>query len=500
MKHAFTSFRPALVVILMLWPGIAGVMGAEVPAVTPEISVSLRGIVAQTVEVGEPLRVAVGVAMPGEGATPITLAPANGSWSDATAVEILRADGGGVAGTAQPVMRQTASSTVLDQENAASGVWWFPENVMTSLQQGDYFVRAKLVIHDGTGWKGESMSEPVQLRVVAISNDPERMTQRALSRAHAAVLDHAPAKAAGMLDEVLAVDPDNVPVLKLRGAICLLGGDVASAHACVIRARTLEARLGGEPSVELYELARRIDVAANEGPPAAEVPAWTLPPRGVFYPVQRVDSKNSQRTNATPVVSVDLKPAVPMRNPVQAEGIMKQADSPGVIPAPGAVVPAGELIDAKIIADPAGQWAASATAGTKYGKTQYAPAQATGAPNISTAGNSPDAWCPENKNTGTDWLEVSFAKPVYATEVRVRQNDAAGAITKVEAFGPDGTAHVWWEGVDPYKAPATREIVWFAVRVPKTDYLVVKIKLTLNLAASPGWKEIDAVQLVGAVE
>ena len=79
----------------------------------------------------------------------------------------------------------------------------------------------------------------------------------------------------------------------------------------------------------------------------------------------------------------------------------------------------------------------------------------------------------------------------------MRQNDAAGAVTKIEAIEPDGTAHVWWEGIDPYKAPAVREIVWFAVRVPKTPYLVARVKVTLNLASGPGYKEIDAVQLVG---
>jgi hypothetical protein len=500
MKHVFTLSRPAIGVFLMLWSGLVGVMGAEVPAVTPEISVSLRGVFDRTVEVGEPLRVAVGVALPEESAATITLAPANGSWIDATAVEILVSDGDRVVGTAQPVVRQTESTTVLDQENGANGVWWFPAKVMTLLRPGDYLVRAKLSIHDGTGWKGECVSESAQLRVVATSNDPERVTQRVLSRAHAAVLDHAPAKAAGILDEVLAVDPDNMPVLKLRAAICLLGGDVASAHACITRARTLETRLGGEPSVELHELARRIDEAANEVSPAAEVPAWALPPRSVFYPVRPIVSKSSQRTNDTPVVSVDSKPAGTLLTAVHAEGIAKSTDAPKVIPTTGVVVPAGELIDAKITSDPAEQWAESATAGTKYGKTQYSPAQATGAPNISTAGNSPDAWCPEKKNVGTDWLELTFAKPVHATEVRVRQNDAAGAITKIEAIESDGTAHVWWEGVDPYVAPAVREIAWFAVRVPRTPYLVANVKITLNLASGPGWKEIDAVQLVGATQ
>jgi hypothetical protein len=147
-------------------------MGAEVPAVTPEISVSLRGVFDRTVEVGEPLRVAVGVALPEESAATITLAPANGSWIDATAVEILVSDGDRVVGTAQPVVRQTESTTVLDQENGANGVWWFPAKVMTLLRPGDYLVRAKLSIHDGTGWKGECVSESAQLRVVATSTRP----------------------------------------------------------------------------------------------------------------------------------------------------------------------------------------------------------------------------------------------------------------------------------------------------------------------------------------
>jgi len=34
--------------------------------------------------------------------------------------------------------------------------------------------------------------------------------------------------------------------------------------------------------------------------------------------------------------------------------------------------------------------------------------------------------------------------------------------------------------------------------LPPTAYLVAKVKITLNLAAGPGWNEIDAVQLVGA--
>ncbi len=114
--------------------------------------------------------------------------------------------------------------------------------------------------------------------------------------------------------------------------------------------------------------------------------------------------------------------------------------------------------------------------------------EATGAPNVSAAGNSPDAWCPAEKNDGTAWLELTFAKPVYATKIRVRQNNAPGEIAKIEAIKLNGTVYVWWQRVDPFVAPSVREIAWFAVRVPQTSYPVAKVKITLSLATVPGWK------------
>jgi hypothetical protein len=162
------------------------------------------------------------------------------------------------------------------------------------------------------------------------------------------------------------------------------------------------------------------------------------------------------------------------------------------------LIPASALADATILADANGQWAASARASSEYGTPRYGAVQATGVPNIplGMAGDNTDAWCPAEKNEGTAWLELTFANPVHSTEVRVRQNNAPGAIAKIEVITPDGTAHVWWEGVDPFVPPAVREIAWFAVRVPRTAYLVAKVKITLNLAAVSGWKQIDAVHLV----
>jgi hypothetical protein len=226
---------------------------------------------------------------------------------------------------------------------------------------------------------------------------------------------------------------------------------------------------------------------------AAATPAAGTPPR----PSSAASSPRPAPARA-PAAPLSDRPAT---TPSSAAAPAALAPAPAASgpPSPGTLIAARELDEAKIRADAAGQWAASATAGTQYGRgVPYSPTQATGAPNVPMAGNSPNAWCPAVADRGTDWFEAVFAKPVRATEVRVRQNDGVGAIVKVEAIEPDGTTHVWWEGVDPYQRGRVREVVWFAVRVPPTPYPVARVKLTLNLAAGPFYKQIDAVQLVGA--
>ena len=373
---------------------------------------------------------------------------------------------------------------------------------MRGLAPGDYVVRVRLTVAAGTGWRGEAVSKAVPLKVVAPSPAPQRVTQRALSLANEALLANRGEEAAGILDAVLRFTPDSREALVLRAIVADRAGNLPAALLCVNRAaRGLSAN--GFPPAELYELRSRLQTKFIQPPAAGEIfnpPAWSWPPASVLTAAE--DPKPSPTNRGAATVSA---PAASKKTP-DPDGIPAFSPSGPAAsrPAPpsdavgrGAVVPSAELSDARVIANAAGQWATSARAGSEYGRTQYSAMQATGAPNISVAGNSADAWCPEGKNTGMDWLEVGFAQPVHATEVRIRQNDTIGAIAKIEAIEPDGTIHVWWEGIDPYKKSAVREIVWFAVRVPKTAYLVAKVKITLNLAATTGWKEIDAVQLVG---
>lgn len=476
---------------------------AQAPSPQPEVSISVRGTWGGEVEAGESFRVAVRVDAPADMTTKLELGPAQGSWMDATTVEILSADGKTVSAAARPVVAATAEAkTAIDSENPASGLWWFPAENLAAVGPGDYVVRARLVIRDGTGWKGEAVSEPAPMRIVPLSADPERIVARKLARARAAIFAGDPAKGSELLNALLEAEPNCVPALALRAALSLEGGNRGGARVCIERALMLATKAGEEPSAELNQLALSIERSAPQKGSPAELPAWTRVPSVVF------ESVRTERSSIPGLSAPNRSGQKPVEAPARVAG---QSTAPVSVAAPatpavqastenslGVVIPSAEFSDAKIVADSAGQWAATATARTQYDQNQYSATRATGAPNVTVAGNSPDAWCPATRGEGIDWLDLTFAKPVQAVEVRVRQNDAPGAIVKIEAMESNGTVHLWWEGVDPYKAGAVREIAWFAVRVPKTSYLVARVKITLNLESGRGYKQIDAVQLVAA--
>jgi hypothetical protein len=394
---------------------------------------------------------------------------------------------------------------MVDAEHPAHGLWWFSADQLRAVPPGDYTVRATLAIHDGSGWRGTAESEPAPLHVVAATGDPARATTRTLERARAALFAGAPAEAAALLDALLETDPDNVPVLGLRAALCLAGGHRSGAQLCLDRALTLAAQSGGEPSAQLHALAERIEAAAERPATAAPLPTWATPPRSLFARLRPLSAEAGHtQEHGTPVAEA-AAPAMPAPAPLPptaaaATPLPVPTPAPAAQSAAAGIVVAHERDDATISRDAAGQWAVAATASSQYGSTQYSAARATGAPDISVVGDSPAAWCPASQNQGTAWLEVTFATPVHATAVRVRQNNAPGAIVRIEAIDPTGVTHPWWDGNDPYVAPAVREIVWFVVRAPRSPYLVERVKITLNLAAVPGWKQIDAVQLVGEPE
>ncbi|MGQ0835658.1 MAG: hypothetical protein ACT4O5_12215 [Gammaproteobacteria bacterium] len=156
-----------------------------------------------------------------------------------------------------------------------------------------------------------------------------------------------------------------------------------------------------------------------------------------------------------------------------------------------------------IVSDPRGQWAVSATASSTYAgdktpdsRAAYAPSQVAGAPNVERYGDNANAWVTETADKGIEWLEVKFARPVQATQLRVRQNSAPGAIIKLELIDEAGARQPVWQGVDD-RQYAGNAVAWFDKTFEKTPYKVTGARITLATNAVSGWNEIDAVQLLG---
>ena len=161
------------------------------------------------------------------------------------------------------------------------------------------------------------------------------------------------------------------------------------------------------------------------------------------------------------------------------------------------------LKEQAIVEDPKGQWASSAVASSTYSyeKTpastlEYTAMKATGKPDVEAYGDAGGAWTSEKADAGIEWLELGFATPVNASELRVRQNFYPGAIIKLELIDEAGSKHTVWEGSDDTAYPPSTTS-WFVRSFEKTPYKAKGARITLATNAVPGWNEIDAVQLVG---
>lgn len=145
------------------------------------------------------------------------------------------------------------------------------------------------------------------------------------------------------------------------------------------------------------------------------------------------------------------------------------------------------------INDPNAQWAATATATSEYGGSSYVPANATGKVDgkyFSTKGS----------DVGFDSLEVTFEKPVNATQLRVALTDGYGldGITKLELQDTDGKWNTVWSGVHNVKADKRGARTWFVQPIEKTSYKAKAARITKSNNVSRDYLYVDAVQLVGS--
>jgi len=62
----------------------------------------------------------------------------------------------------------------------------------------------------------------------------------------------------------------------------------------------------------------------------------------------------------------------------------------------------------------------------------------------------------------------------------------------VDIFDEQGAAHTVWSGIDP-----TKNLDYLTVEFPRTAFKTSRVKVTLATNTISGFKQIDAVQLIG---
>lgn len=207
--------------------------------------------------------------------------------------------------------------------------------------------------------------------------------------------------------------------------------------------------------------------------------------------------KKKEEPVQQPVVVADAQAAAP-------------APAPAAEPAPAAAPVDEETAKKKALLDYAtmednflndakGQWAVEAKASSTFGddggkkpSDVNIPKNATGAPDGSE-------WSNNRQDIGFDWLELAYAKPVNATEVRlvIPGDDGSEAVTKVELQAEDGKWNTVWSGVSDVKPDDRGNRTWFVKTFPATAYKVKGVKYTFANNVKRGYKQVDAAQLVG---
>jgi hypothetical protein len=86
---------------------------------------------------------------------------------------------------------------------------------------------------------------------------------------------------------------------------------------------------------------------------------------------------------------------------------------------------------------------------------------------------------------------------VAATELRVVLTDGVGAVSKLELIDEAGAAHEVWSGTDETKPDRRGPRTWLVRTFEKTPYKAAGVKISFANAVVSGYKEVDAVQLVG---
>lgn len=166
------------------------------------------------------------------------------------------------------------------------------------------------------------------------------------------------------------------------------------------------------------------------------------------------------------------------------------------IPTPEPVIPTATQVvvaQTEIIR----QWASTAKASSQYSDPDWAPEQATGAPDTPDCGDLETAWASLEPD-GIDWLEVSYENPVTPTEVNIYESHTPTQVSLVEILDVNGEYHQVYSAVPEMRIDCPYIL---SIEIEDADYKAAAVKITVDQSVIDlPWDEIDAVELVGYVE
>ncbi|MTV41366.1 hypothetical protein [Duganella radicis] len=157
------------------------------------------------------------------------------------------------------------------------------------------------------------------------------------------------------------------------------------------------------------------------------------------------------------------------------------------------------VMEDKYINDARGQWATDAKASSVFGDENGRTPSESNLPIKATGPADGNQWTNNSTDKGFDWLELGYATPVNATEVRIVVGSGQGveAFNKVELQDTDDKWHTVWEGLSDVKRDQRGSRTWFVRSFEKTPYKAKRVKLTIANNLEHSYKVVDAVQLVG---
>lgn len=138
------------------------------------------------------------------------------------------------------------------------------------------------------------------------------------------------------------------------------------------------------------------------------------------------------------------------------------------------------------------QWAISAESSSQFSIPDWSVKRVLGAPEVTTCSDDSRAWASARGN-GVEWLFLTFARPVFATEVRVHQNFGRGAVSRISLVDVEGNVIEIWEDQDA-SGPCPGVL---SVLAPLLDVRVSGVRVDLDESRTGFWNEIDAVALIG---